>query len=211
MKNKINHPPLQINSGSFVDGSWFQKIAEYFKHEHTVNAFPSILEIKEWTRSDLAKKTGTVTESVIFKKAVSFNGILPPDYLCKDLKKAIPSIIRNHALVEAGFELSLLPVERGSNGFLQKGVDVELALTVYEKAVSENLDIVVLFAGDADFVPLLRRLERAGIRTLLVTHPKMTSKSLIRAATWTIELKRAIESDDELRIKIFGEPLQIAA
>lgn len=48
----------------------------------------------------------------------------------------------------------------------EKGVDVSLAVDVMENR--DRLDIVVLVTGDGDFVPMVRALNRSGVRVLVV-------------------------------------------
>ena len=125
MKNKT------INIAIYRDEGTTQKQDQYYREDHEVKSNPQIPELNEWCRRVIADASGTTAESVIIKQAVSFNGIYPPSHLCQNLQKAIPSIIQNYALAAAGFHLRLLPVEKVPNGFKQKGVDIELALTVY--------------------------------------------------------------------------------
>ncbi len=49
----------------------------------------------------------------------------------------------------------------------QKGIDVELALDVLDLAHLDRFDICVLISGDADFVPLVRKLTALGKQVLL--------------------------------------------
>ncbi|MFV8753618.1 NYN domain-containing protein [Nannocystaceae bacterium ST9] len=49
----------------------------------------------------------------------------------------------------------------------QKGIDVELALDVLDLAHHDRFDICVLITGDADFVPLVRKLTALGKQVLL--------------------------------------------
>lgn len=49
-------------------------------------------------------------------------------------------------------------------GFRQKEIDVELALTMVERAHSGQFDTVIAFTGDRDFRPAARRVVAAGVR-----------------------------------------------
>ncbi|MGW5148232.1 NYN domain-containing protein [Rhodococcus koreensis] len=49
-------------------------------------------------------------------------------------------------------------------GFRQKEIDVELALTMVERAHSGQFDTVIAFTGDRDFRPAARRVVEAGVR-----------------------------------------------
>jgi uncharacterized LabA/DUF88 family protein len=64
----------------------------------------------------------------------------------------------------------------------QKAVDVQLAVDALEHAARGNMKLMMLFAGDLDFEPLLASLERLGVRTRLIYVPQHTSKALMQAA-----------------------------
>jgi hypothetical protein len=49
-------------------------------------------------------------------------------------------------------------------GFRQKETDVDLALTMVERARSGEFDTVIAFTGDRDFRPAARRVVAAGVR-----------------------------------------------
>jgi len=43
-----------------------------------------------------------------------------------------------------------------------KGVDIALATDMLNHTFSDNLDVVVLVAGDGDYIPLVREVKRRG-------------------------------------------------
>jgi cold shock CspA family protein len=62
-----------------------------------------------------------------------------------------------------------LPLRYGENNTWQeKGIDVWLALEAYELAIYKKFDILVLVAGDGDYVPLIRKLNTLGTRVMLI-------------------------------------------
>jgi cold shock CspA family protein len=63
-----------------------------------------------------------------------------------------------------------LPLRFGENNTWQeKGIDVWLALEAYELAIYKKFDILVLVAGDGDYVPLVRKLTTLGTRVMLIS------------------------------------------
>jgi cold shock CspA family protein len=51
----------------------------------------------------------------------------------------------------------------------EKGIDVWLALEAYELAIYKHFDILVLVAGDGDYVPLVRKLHTLGTQVMLIS------------------------------------------
>jgi len=84
-------------------------------------------------------------------------------------KKATPEQLRfdrnlHHDLMHAGVEPRYLPMSdtRG-----EKGVDVALAVDALQIGLGNTIDIAVLVTGDGDFVPLVRALNKQGVRVLV--------------------------------------------
>jgi hypothetical protein len=63
-------------------------------------------------------------------------------------------------LMYEGVTTHYLP--KGRDG--EKGIDVWLALEAFEMAIYKRFDVLVLIAGDGDFVPLARKLNTLGTR-----------------------------------------------
>ncbi len=53
-----------------------------------------------------------------------------------------------------------------SQGQREKGTDVALAVDALQTGLDEKIDVAVLVTGDGDFVPLVRTLNKQGIRVL---------------------------------------------
>ncbi|KMZ11588.1 hypothetical protein BHUM_05779c [Candidatus Burkholderia humilis] len=50
----------------------------------------------------------------------------------------------------------------------EKDIDVWLALEAFEMSIYKHFDVVVLIAGDSDYVPLTRKLKTRGIRVMVL-------------------------------------------
>jgi cold shock CspA family protein len=63
-----------------------------------------------------------------------------------------------------------LPLRFAGEGTIgqEKGIDVWLALEAYELAIYKHFDILVLIAGDGDYVPLVRKLHTLGTQVMLI-------------------------------------------
>lgn len=63
-------------------------------------------------------------------------------------------------LMRLGVSMHFSPVKTdlGTGERREKGVDVSLALEAYSSAYEGKYDVLVLVAGDGDYVPLVRKL-----------------------------------------------------
>jgi uncharacterized LabA/DUF88 family protein len=101
-----------------------------------------------------------------------------------------------------------------------------LALEAFDLAARGRIDVLGLFAGDGDLVPLVRKLNTTGVRTLLFgwdltySHeggpgtPKQkeirTAQSLIQVSTYPVMMPAIIDDrsrrEDALVNGMFGRP-----
>lgn len=79
-----------------------------------------------------------------------------------------------------------------ANGDVRRkgNVDVDLAIDALDHAINAKPDVVVLFTGDGDFVPLVRALQRRGatVQAVSTLRPNMIADELRRAVDDFIDL-----------------------
>ena len=107
-----------------------------------------------------------------------------------------------------------LPLRFGDNNTIQeKGIDVWLALEAYELAIYKHFDILVLVAGDGDYIPLVRKLHTVGTQVMLICwdfsyHNEngdvvetKTSRQLQEEVFFSVSMHQRIEQNDNEYIK----------
>ncbi len=114
----------------------------------------------------------------------------------------------HHDLMHAGVEPKFLPMSMSARDgkVHEKGVDVALAVDAMKIGLSGSIDVAVLAAGDADFVPLVRELMKVGVRTLIVYFEYETedgykgfaNERLLAAANYCLNIN-ALEKDKQFR------------
>jgi cold shock CspA family protein len=94
-----------------------------------------------------------------------------------------------------------------NNVWQEKGIDVWLALEAYELAIYKKFDILVLVAGDGDYVPLVRKLNTLGTRVMLIcwdysyynesgaTAETRTSRQLLEEVLYPILMSERINNE----------------
>ena len=71
----------------------------------------------------------------------------------------------------------------------QKRVDVALAVELVHLATTQQIDLIVLIAGDRDFIPAIETAKHAGVILRLIHgHPKTVSDTLFKLVDEKVEL-----------------------
>jgi len=196
-----------VKIGIYLDGYYFYKVSNYYKFDHPRQSRISVSGLHAYVRNEVALRLGTdielcnVVESHYFRGRSLKNG---------NEKAIVGERYFEDALTREGVNLHYLPLVRGGNNELkEKGIDVSLALDAYKKAAAKTFDILVLIAGDGDYLPLVRELQSMGspIDVMLLSWDfeclngdvTMTSQDLLEEVKYPIQMAHVI--DDRLNLK----------
>ncbi|MDR0721706.1 MAG: NYN domain-containing protein [Treponema sp.] len=162
-----NHIQNLIRIGIFYDGYYFYKVSNYYKYEHKRKSRISISGLHEFIRVEIA--------SIMDIDDLRHCQIIDAHYFrgrssARDMGEKVQSErIFEDILMRENIVTHYLPLRYGENNIWQeKGIDVWLALEAYELAIYKRFDILVLVAGDGDYVPLVRKLNTLGTRVMLI-------------------------------------------
>ena len=156
-----------LRIGIFYDGYYFYKVSNYYKYEHEKKARISISGLHEYIRSEIASLTQIDIRRCQIIDAHYFKGRSS----AKDLGDKVQSErIFEDILMRENIVSHYLPLRYSENYTVvqEKGIDVWLALEAYELAIYKHFDILVLVAGDGDYVPLVRKLHTLGTQVMLL-------------------------------------------
>ncbi|MDR3115697.1 MAG: NYN domain-containing protein, partial [Treponema sp.] len=156
-----------IRIGIFYDGYYFYKVSNYYKYEHKRKSRISISGLHDFIRNEIA--------SIMHIDDLRHCQIIDAHYFrgrssAKDMGEKVQSErIFEDILMRENIVTHYLPLRYGENNVWQeKGIDVWLALEAYELAIYKRFDVLVLVAGDGDYVPLVRKLNTLGTRVMLI-------------------------------------------
>jgi uncharacterized LabA/DUF88 family protein/cold shock CspA family protein len=164
MNNKIQDI---IRIGIFYDGYYFYKVSNYYKYEHKRKARISISGLHDFIRNEIALimkiedlRHCQIIDAHYFKGRSSV----------KEMGEKVQSErVFEDILMRENIVNHYLPLRLGENNVWQeKGIDVWLALEAYELAIYKRFDVLVLVAGDGDYVPLVRKLNTLGTQVMLI-------------------------------------------
>jgi uncharacterized LabA/DUF88 family protein len=93
--------------------------------------------------------------------------------------------VQNNAALPKTLTPSIFPKKKHSKS---KGVDIRLCVDALTHAFQRNVDTVYLISGDADFLPLIEEIKRAGCQVHLAAFSSGLSDKLKLAVDHYVEL-----------------------
>ncbi len=185
--------------GVFYDGSFFSHAQRYFYHEGKAG-WLSFLPFHSFLEHFIStKEQGFASYKVVY--AAWHQGL----FSTKDTTEEQLRFERNryHDLLHAGVEPKYLPMSQTQG---EKGTDVALAVDALQAGLDQKIDVAALVSGDGDFVPLVRVLNKYGIRVVAV-YFQFTDKSgrkcfinerLLNCCNYSVDVS-ALEKDREFK------------
>lgn len=96
------------------------------------------------------------------------------------------------------FEIKLGKLQLIENQFRQKMVDVLMSLDIADMCFDKKIDNVIVVAGDADFVPAIKKAKDYGAIVHLFYHPKSVHNELLDNADELHEITAELISKSRL-------------
>lgn len=152
-----------LRIGVFYDGGFFYHVSNYYRYAHARRKRISIPGLHEFIRQHAATLEGVdvrysqIVDSHFFRGRFSAQQTQAHDKLYAE--RAF-----NDVLMNQGVTTHYLPIP----GKTEKGIDVWLSLEAFELAMYKRYNILVLIAGDSDFLPLVRKVNSLGARVMVL-------------------------------------------
>ena len=188
----------------FYDGSFFMNTSQYFSKEHARKQFLTFTGFHEYVRHKVAEKERRDVAFCQIVEAHFFRGRFSLDSAQQKGTVDTDRFV-DQLLMYAGIVTHYYPMNEHKNPPEEKGIDVWLSLEAYDLAVHKRFDVLVLVAGDQDFVPLIRKVNGIGTRVMLIgmeadwqyqgkPYGIHTSQQLIDEASYPILLNSEVDA-----------------
>lgn len=195
--------------GVFYDGSFFAKVSDYYAYFHPRQARLSIGGMHEFIRHRVAREEQVDVRKCLVVDVHYFRG-----RFSAETSERAGKLVAQHqfedVLVQEGVTTHFLPMRSTADGGKQveKGIDVWFALEAYELAIYKRFDVCVLITGDADFVPLARKLNTLGTRVMVlgwdvdieVGRSTKTSQALLREVSYPVLVSALIDDKTQREV-----------
>ena len=205
-KNQLTSTPKALRIGVFYDGGFFHHISNYYRYSHPRRQRISVPGLHEFIRVKAAEFEGVDPAYSHVVDAHFFRGRFSAQQT-QAREKLYTERLFDDVLMNENVVTHYRPIQ-GNN---ETGIDVALSLECYELAVRGIFDIVVLVAGDSDFVPLVTKLNRLGVRVMLlgwnfeytdeqkVLHQTTTSMRLINEVTYPVAMHEIMAPTGQIK------------
>ena len=212
MENQTkNQKNLKI--GVFYDGNFVNHISDYYAFRHPLKSRLSLRGLEEYAISEISKREGIdtnyckIVESHLYKGRSTARSADERDVLYGER-------VFDDACMYDGITTHYLPIKVQNGKIQNKGIDVWMALDVYELTSIKNLDVVVLVTNDTVFKPLIKKLYSLDAKILLLgwnfewegdngPYISRISKDLTESVTWFIDVASEVNLDSDGMKKIF--------
>lgn len=199
-------PPRLLRIGVFYDGGFFHHISNYYRYAHPRKQRISVPGLHEFIRVHAAECEGVDPAYAHIVDAHFFRGRFSAQQTLAR-EKLYTERLFDDVLMNENVTTHYRPIQGNS----ETGIDVWLSLEAYDLAMHKHYDLVVLIAGDSDFVPLVNKLNALGIRVMLLgwnfdytdddgtLHQTTTSIRLINEVTYPVAMHEIMDVSEDTR------------
>ncbi|MCO5229836.1 MAG: NYN domain-containing protein [Chitinophagales bacterium] len=180
-----------FKTGIFYDGNYFSRVSNYYNYEHPRKSRLSISGLHYFIKSYLADKLQTDTRLISIIEAHYYRGRFT-SYESKEANKLLSERLFDDVLMNEGIATHYLPLRINEEGKkIEKGIDLAMALDIYEIAFLKKLDYIVLVVCDGDYSLLVKKLNTLGVKVILLAwdfefYDNKTDKNI--STTTSVEL-----------------------
>jgi uncharacterized LabA/DUF88 family protein len=96
-------------------------------------------------------------------------------------------------MMRMGYDTRILPLRQKGDSWMEKGVDVWLAVDMVNFAARDQYDIAVLVSGDSDYLPACRMVKDWGKTLVLISFSSSCSQELRLVADAFVDLTERVK------------------
>jgi len=194
-----------VRIGVFYDGHYFYSVSNFYAYQHERAARISVAGLHSAIRSLVAEKEGVEFDQTCLSEAHYFRNRISATQAEKHGKLASERGFED-ILVSQGVTLHYQMHRGPAESSRSKGaLGIALGAELLDRSLGGHFDVAVLVLGDPDFLPLFRKLNSMGIRTMVLgwapaelagsTPDLFFGAELRNEATYPIEMVEYVESE----------------
>jgi cold shock CspA family protein/uncharacterized LabA/DUF88 family protein len=189
----------------FYDGGYFSSVSSYYLYQHKKKSRIAISGLHDFIKYQVSSKLG-LNEKLCHVDAHYFRGRYSTHQVLEHSEDGLyKDRIWEDVLLKENVQTHYMPI---SNYGDEKGIDVWLALQALEGAYLKQYDVLVLIAGDSDYVPLIRKINNLGIPTMClgfsfqfmadgVEKGTIASQQLLSESIFPLEMQNIVDGESQ--------------
>lgn len=193
------------NIGIFYDGNFLLHASNYYNYVHPERRRLSINGLHQFIRHRVSEEEEIDVKKCQITEAHYFRGRLNASEASQRGNQLYNDRVFDDILMSEGVQTHYLPLRNLFGRKEERGIDVWLSLEVFELSLLRKLDVVVLIVSDTDYVPLVRKLNKLGVRVMLLSWEfeynndegtkvvTKTSHELLQLAAYPVPMHDVIE------------------
>jgi len=195
--------------GVFYDGNFFLHVSNFYNYAHERRARISVQGLHDFIRDRVSKELNLPMPLCQIVDAHYFRGRLNAQEARSKDKLLYHERVFDDILMSSGVTTHYLPLKTGNRVWQEKGIDVWLALEAFEMSFYKRFSVLVLIAGDGDYVPLIRKLNTIGTRVMVLgwdfsatnesgyEFNTRTSHDLLEEAVYPVNMDEVIDGAED--------------
>ena len=157
-----------LKIGVFYDGNYFLHVSNYYNYFHSMRQRLSLPAFHNFIRHLVADAEEIPVQYSRIIGAHYFRGRLSAQEASQRGNQLYNDRVFDDILMSVGIVSHFLPLRTRSGKKEEKGIDVWLALEAYEQTLIKKFDVLVLITSDGEYVPLVRKLNSLGVKTMVL-------------------------------------------
>ena len=157
-----------LKIGVFYDGNYFLHVSNYYNYFHSMRQRLSLPAFHNFIRHLVADAEDVPVQYSRIIGAHYFRGRLSAQEASQRGNQLYNDRVFDDILMSVGIVSHFLPLRTRSGKKEEKGIDVWLALEAYEQTLIKKFDVLVLITSDGEYVPLVRKLNSLGVKTMVL-------------------------------------------
>lgn len=166
-----------LRIGVFYDGNFYQTGNDYYRFSHPIQRNFNLQGLSAFVKAQVAALEEVDVKYCQIVENHWFRGRFPTGMMEErypDDQKRLHQMTCERRQLDIFTRLGMvihntpMQINLKTNEPIEKGVDVWLSLEALELAYLKRFDILVLVAGDSDYIPLIRKLNGLGTRVMIV-------------------------------------------
>lgn len=157
-----------IKIGVFYDGNYFLHVSNYYNYFHPLRQRISLPGFHLFLRQLVAQMEGVELDLCRITGAHYFRGRLSALETSQRGNQLYNDRVFDDILMSVGVVSHFLPLRNRGGKKEEKGIDVWLALEAYEHCRCQSFDVLILISSDGEYVPLIRKINALGVRTMVL-------------------------------------------